>query len=91
MDDTDWLNDPALSAVSVTDPGKATQAKEFSQLYRVFADDERGRQLLAHWDKTLRRKRVPAGASLQEYAAIEAVRDFIQSIQDQIEFSHTQG
>lgn len=67
---------------------RALKEREFSQLYRVFVEDERGRRLLEQWEKSLMRRRVPTGASIQEYAAVEAVRDFVQQIRDQIEKSN---
>lgn len=68
---------------------RAAQARDFSQLYRVFVEDGRGAQLLAHWEKTLARRRVPVAASIQEYAFVEGQRDFVQQIRDQIELSNT--
>lgn len=66
-------------------------AVSFAQAYMVFVEDSRARELLSHWDKTLRRRRVPVNASIQEYAANEALRDFIEKIYQQIEFAQNDG
>ena len=92
----DWLSkvpSPFASdeEVKIARIERAIKEREFAQLYRVFVDDGRGAQLLAHWEKVLMRRRVPVGASVQEYAAVEAVRDFVQQIRDQIEMSNNQG
>lgn len=57
---------------------------EILNLYRVFVETERGRALLAFWDERLLYKRTPPDASIQEYAADEAVRDFVAGIHKQI-------
>lgn len=90
----DWLDaqpSPFASeeTVAVAKVERARQARDFAQLYRVFTDDERGRQLLAHWDEALLNRRVPVNALIQEYAAVEAVRDFVATIHREIERSHT--
>lgn len=69
---------------------RIAQAKEFAQLYvAAFVHNPAGAKLLAHWDKTLLRKRVPTNAPHTEYAAAEAVRDFVAKIQEQIELVST--
>lgn len=82
--EADWLSDPAGDNARADQYAKAL---EFSQLYLVFVQDPRGRELLAHWDKTLRRKTVPANASIQEYAVANANREFIEKIMLQIELA----
>lgn len=67
------------------------EALRFAKLYEVFVTDPRGRALLEHWDKTLRRRRIAVNASLQEYAAHAAQRDFIEGIHQQIEFARNEG
>lgn len=72
------------------DEARAAQraaALETASLYLVFVTDERGRQLLALWDKTLRRRRTPVTAQVQEFAANEALRAFVEGIYDQIELA----
>jgi len=59
-------------------------AVEFAQAYLVFVDDSRARELLDYWDRTLMNRRVPVDASIQQYAAAEALRAFIAGIHQQI-------
>lgn len=67
-------------------------AVEFAQQYRyVFVDNKTGAKLLEHWTRTLARKRTPVNATIQEYAAVEAVRSFIEDIHAQIELTRTEG
>lgn len=72
------------------DEARAAQraaALETASLYLVFVTDERGRQLLALWDDTLGRKRLPPTASVQEFAYAEAQRAFVDGIHRQIELA----
>lgn len=89
MSDIDWTGDTD-AAVDAHRTEQKTKAVEFANLYSVFIDDERGRQLLAHWVKTIEDKDVPPSASLQEFAHHEGRRAFVRGIQRQIELS-TQG
>jgi hypothetical protein len=43
--------------------------------------------LLEHWERTLGRRRTPVNAQVQEYAANEALRAFVQGIREQIEMA----
>lgn len=81
MSEPDWLDSDAAPAARAE-----LQAKhvEFAQLYLVFEQDSRARALLDHWDKAMLRKRTPVGASLQQYAADEAVRAFVSGIHEQL-------
>jgi hypothetical protein len=66
----------------------------FAQKYLVFGgptSDPRARELLAHWTQIARRKRIPANASAQEYAAHNAFRELIEGIHAQIEFASNSG
>ena len=63
------------------------KAIEFAKNYTIFETDERGRELLEHWKKTLLLKRTPVDASHAEYAADEAVRGFIGGILKQLELA----
>lgn len=66
------------------------KALAFAQLYyATFVENKQGAQILEHWDKTLRRKRVPVNAPITEYAAVEAVRDFVEKIYAEIEFARS--
>lgn len=57
---------------------------EFAKLYLVFESDPRAKRILDHWRETLLHKRTPTNASIQEYAANEAVRCFIAGIEGQL-------
>lgn len=62
-----------------------------ASLYTVFVTDERGRQLLAQWDEQLMNRRTPTNATINEYAANEALRAFVAGIHQQIRFATTEG
>lgn len=57
-----------------------------SKLYTIFTNDARGRELLKMWRETAR-YRVPPGSSLDVYARAEAIRSFIDIIEQQIELA----
>jgi predicted oxidoreductase (fatty acid repression mutant protein) len=78
----DWLDNDEEGAAT----RKALEAKhvEYAQNYLVFDTDARARAILAQWDSALLRKRTPVGASLQQYAAEEAVRAFVASVIEQV-------
>lgn len=62
----------------------------FAQRYLVFhgpTSDPRARELLAHWTRIARHKRIPANASVGEYAAHNAFRELIEGIHAQVEFA----
>lgn len=62
----------------------------FAQKYLVFAgptSDPRARDLFEHWTALVRKTPIPRGASVQEYAAANAFREFIEGIHSQIEFA----
>ncbi len=64
----------------------------FAQKYLVFSGptaDPRARELLEHWTARARKTRLPAGASVQEYAAHNAFREFVEGIWTQIEFANS--
>lgn len=60
---------------------------EFAQLYLVFVDTDRGRELLKHLDRVHLYKRTPVDSSIQQYAADEAIRAFVAGIHTQIELA----
>lgn len=69
---------------------KAAQEEKgliFAQKYLVFQQEPRARELLAHWTSLARRTPVPRNASVQEYAAANAFREFIEGLHSQIEFA----
>lgn len=62
----------------------------FAQKYLVFGgptSDPRARELLEHWTRIARRKRIPANATVQEYATHNALRELVEGIHGQIEFA----
>ena len=81
--EVDWLDKPSTEAVEEA----RAQEVAFAKNYELFVTDPRGKAIFEHWEKTLLRKVTPADASLQEYAADNAVRDFINKIQYQIELA----
>jgi hypothetical protein len=82
----DWLN--ANSAVTDQQKTMQREALTLAQLHvAVFARSPAGADLLAQWTDRMRKKRVAVNASVQEYAAVEAVRDFVEGIHRQIELA----
>lgn len=62
----------------------------WAQKYLVFSGptaDPRARELLEHWTALVRKTPVPRSASVQEYAAANAFREFVEGIHSQIEFA----
>lgn len=66
-----------------------TAAVAFAKNYLVFLYDERAKALLAHWTATLARRRTFVNAPHTEYAANEALRAFVEDINDQITVAQT--
>ena len=85
----DWLE--AMDSPEIGQNQRREQNLEFARLHKVFDEDARARELLDFWRRTVVRKRVPVNASIQEYAAHEAVRAFISVIEDQLRFAQTEG
>lgn len=59
----------------------------FAQRYLVFAgatSDPRARELLEHWTQAVRVKRIAPGATVQEYASHNAMREFVEGIHQQV-------
>lgn len=81
----DWLNPEAQQKKQLD------LAIEEAQIYLLFANDERGRELLRRWDERLMNQRTPVDASLQRYAADEAVRAFVAGIHKQIKLAGTRS
>lgn len=85
-DGADWLFPDQEKA-------KAKQEEKglvFAQKYLVFSGataDPRARELLEHWTRLVRGTRIAAGATAQEYAAHNALREFVEQIHLQIEFA----
>lgn len=85
---TDFLD---MNAASDAQAANKAARLEVASLYLVFTRDPVAKRLLAMWDEQLGRKRVPVNATVQEYAATEAVRAFVDGIHRQIEFATTEG
>lgn len=86
---TQWLDDVFPGAEQ-----KRAEMHErglvFAQKYLVFSGptaDPRARELLEHWTRLVRAARIPRGSSAQEYAAHNALREWIEGIHQQIEFA----
>jgi hypothetical protein len=65
------------------------QRAEYSQiaeLHLVFLHDERAKKLLELW-KRAARTRVAAGSAIDVYARKEVIREFVETIEDQIEIA----
>ena len=74
--DVDWLEGD-------TEQLKAEQkilALEAAQLYEVFVQDPRAKQLLADWEEKHLRTTTPVESSVQRYAYDEAQREFVRGI-----------
>lgn len=78
MDDLDFLEGPAKDEVT-------TKEREFAQLYvEVFVNNPQGARLLQQWEEGFFWKPTPINAPIQQYAADEAMRQFIRGIRGQI-------
>lgn len=88
MPEPDFLD---LNAGAVAQEANRNLALEVAKLYTVFLDEPRAKQLLALWTEQLANKRTPVNAPIQEYAANEAVRAFVEGIRQQIKFATTEG
>lgn len=82
----DWLDS---DEEKIARAEQVAKAREFAQNYLVFEQDGRARALLEHWEQTLLGKRTPVNATIQEYAAAEAVRAFVAGIKHQIALAHS--
>ncbi len=66
-------------------------AIDYAKLYvATFVQDPAGARLLADWDARLLHKRIPVNAPHTEYAAVEAVRQFVHDIHAQIALAGTE-
>ena len=79
----DWLEGDAQEAQEK----QKELAIELAQIYLVFTDTPRAKQVLEFWEATLVNKQTPTDSSLQVYAADEAVRDFVRGIRRQIKMA----
>jgi hypothetical protein len=66
------------------------EAIDYAQLYvATFVHNPAGVRLLADWSERLLHKRIPVNAPHTEYAAVEAVRQFVHDIHAQIALAST--
>lgn len=63
---------------------------DLAKCHAIFETDPRGQKLLDLW-RDLAKRRVPVNASIDEYARAEAIRSFVQTIEDQLKFAKTEG
>lgn len=80
-----------LDGMEETAAAKArNDAIDYAQLYvATFVDNPAGARLLADWDARLLHKRIPVNAPHTEYAAVEAVRQFVHDIHAQLDLAAT--
>ena len=64
-----------------------SKALETAQLYLVFEEAPRARQLLKDWEERLVNVETPDESSLQKFAADNALRKFVVGIKRQIKFA----
>ncbi len=65
---------------------------DYALLYvDAFVRNPAGARLLADWDERLARKTVATNAPITEYAANNAVREFVNNIKGQIQLAQTEG
>jgi hypothetical protein len=68
------------------------KAVEYAKLYlATFVHNPAGARLLAEWEERVVRKLTPVNAPHTEYAANEAVRQFVLGIKQQIVLASTEG
>lgn len=87
--DTAWLDDIFPNAKKQRD-AMAEKGLVFASKYLVFAgptSDLRARELLEHWTRTVRKACIPKNATVQELAAHNALREWVEGIHTQIEFA----
>lgn len=75
----DFLDGPPKEQTSMAE-------REFASLYvEVFVHNPLGAKILAQWERGVFWKMTPTNAPLTQYAADEALRQFIRGIRGQIE------
>jgi hypothetical protein len=83
------VNDGKLPFEVENEAAAEKQRSEFAQvaeLHLVFLHDERAKRLLEIWKRTAR-TRVAAGSPIDVYARKEVIREFVETIEDQIEIA----
>jgi hypothetical protein len=88
-----WLElSNQVDSKPLTQEEQHSKAVEFAKTYvEAFVLNPAGAKLLQHWDTTLLRYRIPVNATINEYAAVEARRAWVQQIYNQIEFAQSNG
>lgn len=69
----------------------ATRALQIAQMYMCFELDGNARKLLAMWTAQVRNVKINKDATAQEYAAHNAVREFVEGIYQQIGLAKNRG
>lgn len=87
-EDLDFLGEAA--AVKSREEQRS-EGLRIASLYTVFETDERGRELLSLWTREVRGRRTPVNAPISQYAANEALRQFVDGIHEQISLAKGQG
>ncbi len=82
----DWLFPKASDQKAAT----AVEALKRAQLYLIFETGD-GKTLLKTWQDFVRGMKLAPNASVQEYAAANAVREFVEGVSKQIDFAHNRG
>lgn len=68
------------------------KAVDYAKLYvYTFVDNPAGAELLKAWEERIVRKPTPINAPHTEYAAAEALRQFVNGIVQQIKVAQTEG
>lgn len=83
----DWLDSEAQAA---SKEQQLSKALEIARLHQVFITNPAAKQLLDLW-KRAANQRVPVNATIDQYARAEAIRSFVQTIEDQINFAVHDG
>jgi hypothetical protein len=86
----DWLSDEGETQ-SKLQASTALEALKIAQNYVVFETHPLAKALLAQWQKFVRERKLAPNASHAEYAAANAIREFVELIPKQIEFAHNRG
>ena len=86
LDAADWLFPKAEEQKAAT----AIEALKRAQLYLIFEKGD-AKTLLGIWQSLVRGMKLAPNASVQEYAAANAVREFVEGIPKQIEIAHNRG
>lgn len=88
MTGNDWLDADAASEKKESDRIKR---RDDASLYLVFEQNSAAKIILEQWVKLHVNVRQDVGASLQDFAARTAIRNFILGIREQISLAHNEG